>query len=246
VRPRPLSGPVWIRRRRPARADGAPAVASPDERRHRARPRAVGELTAAQVANLVRRGVLEYVLQYDEQRGADTTVKAGADQLGLSVLLIGSTSTANISVDDSVGAILRGVAQANQELLARLGQLGSMIGDVEIIELYADTAIQAARAASRLAATISEELGTNIEAAPLLQRGRHGRVRLTAASNADAWRRWEVTAHVQATPVAGDLPPVIRDQLRRAIAGQPGEAALVDALADLALGPADRTPATQV
>src|SRR5690606_13191208 len=81
---------------------------------------------------------------------------------------------------------------------------------------------------------------------PLLQRGRHGRVRLTAASNADAWRRWEVTAHVQATPAAGDLPPVIRDQLRRAIAGQPGEAALVDALADLALGPADRTPATQV
>ncbi len=206
-----------------------------------------GELTAAQVANLVRRGVLEYVLQYDEQRGADTTVKAGAEQLGLSVLLIGSTSTANISVDDSVGAILRGVAQANQELLSKLGHLGAMIGEVEIIELYADTAIQAARAAARLAATISEELGTHIEAAPLLQRGRHGRIRLTAASNMDAWRRWEVTAHTRPAPSATELPSVIREQFRRAIAtGQPAEPALVEALADMAFGRDEQQPVTQV
>ena len=45
-----------------------------------------------------------------------------AEKVGLSVLLIGGNSTTNIAVGDSVGAILRAIAQANRELADGSGE----------------------------------------------------------------------------------------------------------------------------
>src|SRR5262245_57550562 len=63
-----------------------------------------GDLTAAQLANLIRRGALQYALQLDDAAGRGEA--ASPVEAGLSVLLIGGNSTANISTEDSVGAIL--------------------------------------------------------------------------------------------------------------------------------------------
>ena len=79
-------------------------------------------------------------------------------------------------------------------------------------ELYVDTAIEATRAARTMAAALSDELKIHIDAEPLLQRGRHGRVRYAAARNADAWRRWEVTAE-RSTVQAPRLPERLRQWL---------------------------------
>jgi hypothetical protein len=107
-----------------------------------------GELTAAQLSNLIRRAALTYVLQLDD---AAVPPANDSDVVGLSILLIGTNSTSNISIDDSVAALLRGIAQANRELGSRV-PAARRIEELEIIELYADTAIEAARAVKRLAA----------------------------------------------------------------------------------------------
>ena len=196
-----------------------------------------GELTAAQIANLVRKGALQYVLQLDDTSSATSDGGSAAPlsgDVGLSVLLIGSTSAANISIDDSVAAILRGVAQANEELDTLVLDVPLRIGEVEIIELYIDTAIQAARSTRRLARALGEELNIDIEAAPLLQRGRYGRVRLTAPSAGDAWRRWEISVqHTQAAPPR-QLPAPIRERLVASLRKADVDAPLLEALVGLA------------
>jgi len=197
-----------------------------------------GELTAAQLANLIRSATLAYVLQLDESTAEGRT---SSDVVGLSILLIGTNSTSNISIDDSVSALLRGVAQANRELASRVpGARG--VGDVEIIELYADAAIAAARALKQLAVSLSVELDTRIEAAPLLTPGRNGRARLTAMQGREPWRRWEISvveAPVSAAQAAARLPKPLADRLRAAVTDAAGaDKQLLTALAQLALGDA--------
>jgi len=204
-----------------------------------------GELTAAQIANLVRKGALQYVLQLDDTASASAQAPEVSlhGDVGLSVLLIGATSAANISTDDSIAAILRGVAQANEELDTHVDNVPARIGEVEIIELYVDTAIQAARSLTRLAHALSEELRVPIEAAPLLQRGRYGRVRLTAPYIGDAWRRWEISVQRGDAIAARPLPGPIRDRLVASLRQGEAEPALLDALIGLAFSePAQTEP----
>ena len=194
----------------------------------------MGDLTASQLGDLIRRAALQYVLQLRDARP-----RAAAEPLraGLSILLIGGNSTTNIAVGDSVGAILRGVAQANRELDSR-GEAGAAIAEIEIVELYQDTAIEAAHAVKRLAKLVAAELDMDIEAVPLLQRGRDGRPRLAGVASRDAWRRWEISVVKPERKAARPrLPGPLADRLRRAVleTGQP-DAELLAALAELALG----------
>jgi hypothetical protein len=195
-----------------------------------------GELTAGQVANLVRRGALHYVLQLDDDSSAGeaTGAATGSSGVGLSVLLIGSTSASNISIDDSVAAILRGIAQANRELDERVDRATTRVAEVEIMELYVDTAIEAARAAKRLSLALSDELKIRIDAAPRLQRGRHGRVRLAASQSVDAWRRWEITA-MKAEARGPQLPEGLRRWLEEAVRKGTADPALLASLAGMAV-----------
>src|SRR5262249_40018764 len=120
-----------------------------------------GDLTAGQIANLVRRCALYCVLQLDDSKLAPEGVMGapdGSSGVGLSILLIGATSASNISIDDSVAAILRGIAQANKELDERVESTTTHIAEIEIVELFSDAAIEATRSANRLARSLSEEL----------------------------------------------------------------------------------------
>ena len=196
-----------------------------------------GDLSAEQLCDLLRRAALQYVLELRDGRAPSPADGEAADKVGLSVLLIGGNSTANIAVGDSVGAILRAIAQANRELAADGNGRALTIQEVEIIELYADTAIEAAHAVKRLAPLIGNELGTKIEPEPLLQRGREGRRRLTSTAGRDAWRRWEVSV---VTPTRKSepacLPKPLAERLKRAVLeSDHADAELLAALAELAI-----------
>ena len=195
-----------------------------------------GELSTGQLSDLLRRAALQYVLELRDDLSASPDEGEVTKKVGLSVLLIGGNSTANIAVGDSVGAILRAIAQANRELANGNGS-ALPIQEVEIVELYADTAIEAAHAVKRLAPLIGNELGTKIEPEPLLQRGREGRRRLTSTAGRDAWRRWEVSV---VTPTRKSepacLPKPLAERLKRAVLeSDHADAELLAALAELAI-----------
>lgn len=202
-----------------------------------------GELSTGQLSDLLRRAALQYVLERRDGVGGASDADPTTETIGLSVLLVGGNSTANIAVGDSVGAILRAVGQANREL-AEGDSNALTIQEVEIIELYADTAIEAAHAVKRLAPLIGKELDTEIAATQLLRRGRDGRRRLTAsAGRQHAWRRWEVSVVVpprKSEPAC--LPKPLADRLKRAVLeSENADPELLAALAELAISaPAGR------
>ncbi len=181
----------------------------------------MGELTPSTLANTVRQGVLAYVTQLTDESEDETR------PIGLSVLLIGANSTANITVQSSVGALLRGIAQANQELAKAMhapvgGGRRRLIAEVEIVELYADHAILAQRALRGVAAEVSDELEMHIDCEPLLREGRGGRVRILPSGGNDQWRRWIVTARAPAQPATPVRLPAalarrLRDSLREPV-----------------------------
>jgi tetratricopeptide (TPR) repeat protein len=196
-----------------------------------------GELSTGQLSDLLRRAALQYVLELRDRLAASPDEDEVTEKVGLSVLLIGGNSTANIAVGDSVGAILRAIAQANRELAN--GNGGALtIQELEIIELYTDTAIEAAHAVKRLAPLIGNELNTTIDAAALLQPGREGRRRLTSTTGRDAWRRWEVSVVTPPrTSQPPSLPKPLADRLKRAVLeSDNADTELLAALAELAIG----------
>ena len=196
-----------------------------------------GELGAVQLADLLRRAAIQYVLQLCDSRDPSADDRADPPMVGLSVLLVGGASTTNITVGDSVSAILRAIAQANRELAG--GSCKSMaIQELEIIDLYADRATEAAHAVNHLAPMIGDELDTDIDAVPLLSLGRAGRQRLRLSTERTAWRRWEVSV---VPPPQRQNPPRLAepllDRLKQAVLeSENADAELLKALTELAFG----------
>ena len=205
-----------------------------------------GELSAGQLGDLLRRAALQYVLQLRDGLSNSPDDPPAMPKVGLSVLLVGGNSSTNIAIGDSVGAILRAIAQVNRELAGSAGNAGSAppIEEIEIIELYADRATEAAHAVKQLAPLIGRELETNIDAVPLLQRGREGRRRLRLAADRDAWRRWEVSVVTPPRAAApACLPKPLADRLKRAVLeSDSADSELLAALAELAFGQAAGPP----
>jgi len=104
-----------------------------------------GTLSASQLARTVVHGLLEYVSEWTE-RGV-MAVGEDPQSLGVSALLVGS-GMGGMGVADSVAACLRAVAQAN-DILAASNQ-PQRIGEVELIELWRDRAIQIVSAFARI------------------------------------------------------------------------------------------------
>ena len=173
-------------------------------------------------------------------RAADLPVDAG-----LSILLIGGNSTANISTEDSVGAILRGIAQANREIDANptVNTPDRRDRDRRALRRHGDRGRPRGQAHRQ---GMADELDVPIDAAPLLRRGRDGRTRIAPASALrEPWRRWEIS--VVRPPETSPRPALARplaDRLKRAIAdADTADPELLAALADLAL--AEATPARE-
>ena len=177
-----------------------------------------GELTPSALTQAVHQGVIEYCLHINQCRGSAELAK---EPVGLTInsLLIGSNTSANIAVEDSVNAIVRGVILANRALANRAikEQRPTLprVTHIQFIELFLDVAVDAAKSAHRVEKRIEREFKTDIDVEPHLKKGKGGRTRLVPASSRGYWRRWAVSA-IQEIPSPNhlNLAPVLKERLR--------------------------------
>ena len=189
-----------------------------------------GELSAVTLTEAVRVGTLRYLLQMlDRQSGGPPE----AIEASLSALLLGYNSTTNISVEDSVAALVRGVLAANAQFSEARPDVPVRITQLEIVELYLDIAATAARALVRVAEQINRDgarYGMRVEAARELRQGKGFSQRLDASQGVAYWPRLEVTDADQreeclsppegAEPLAAKPRRAFAERLRFAYLGQ--------------------------
>ncbi len=176
----------------------------------------MGELGTGALGNAIREGTLQYALQ--RYHSAPRTTKNDKTQgIGLSALLIGANTAAAITVEDSVTTMMRAVAQANSEL--EMANIPVRINQLEIIELFIDTATQAAHAVRELAPAVAQSLDVRIDAQSELVVGRNGRTRRSLMSASGQWRRWSVTAESvpQTTTRLPALPKAMAERFKASL-----------------------------
>ena len=102
----------------------------------------VGEITAEKVRGAVTEAALRYLLQRSD------IARSGAERppAGLSFLLIGTGGGNALRITESVRAIVRGALDANHALLADNRRSESLLGEIQIVELYESTAARALHA----------------------------------------------------------------------------------------------------
>lgn len=105
----------------------------------------VGQLSPGKLMRAVSRGVRAYAITLDEHCAAATQTRPPA---GIAALLVG-TNAGGVSLEDSVTAILRGVAHALQSLQEQGFEERVVIEELELIELFEDRAIHAVHALDR-------------------------------------------------------------------------------------------------
>jgi hypothetical protein len=190
-------------------------------------------LTQGALTEAVRAGALRYLLHVVDVLGRQERA------LPLAALLIGYNSSANLSVEASVEALVRGVLEANERFRETTG-LRLHIAQLQIVELYRDTAISAAYALRRLAADLCDDarrLGIRLRCTPELTDGPGVRPRLFDASHpGDYWPRLMVSNAdpAEASDPAGTGCPgpqggraPIADRLRFLYVGQRARAEVV-------------------
>lgn len=205
-----------------------------------------GELTPSALTQAVSQGVTEYCLHIHQCRGVAERSEE-PDGLTINSLLIGSNTSANIAVEDSVNAIVRGVVLANRALAQRPNKSQGLtlprVAHVQFIERFLDVAVDAAKSAHRVARRIGSEFQTEIQVERYLKKGSGGLTRLVPSSTRGYWRRWTVSAlRVDPPPPAVSLPLVLKDRLRTLLQEeQTKDPQVYSALLDLALTTQDPT-----
>ncbi len=105
----------------------------------------VGELSPGGLESAIAHAVMDYAMEvadwHDDRFGPVKTTRSAC----VSFLLVG-TGFGGISVRDSVEAILRAVKKANDRLVSCGMDDKVLVDKIELLELYQDVAIQAARA----------------------------------------------------------------------------------------------------
>ncbi|WP_018410446.1 CHAT domain-containing protein [Methyloversatilis thermotolerans] len=159
-----------------------------------------GELSAAEVRETVRSGVLRLLLHAADRDVEQVGRGAGVPpRLHLASVLIGYNSTTTISVDESVVAITLGVIDANRQFAQRRSdhrQPVVQVGSLQFIEQFEDVAVTAARAVRELPRTLERPLsaaGYRLEAGAELHYGEGVRARLSVAMSASYWPRLTVS-----------------------------------------------------
>lgn len=148
-----------------------------------------GTLAANWLTEAVRAGALRYLLQYVDCSGETS------GEIGLCTLLLGYNSTANLTIQASVEALVRGVVEANHKY-GDATKHPLRIGTLEIIELYLDTAISAMRFLRDFARKVNVESGvlaTRLEVPDALEQDKGVRQRLDDSRTVGYWPRMMIT-----------------------------------------------------
>lgn len=178
----------------------------------------MGELSPAVLANSIRDGVLDYVMTRAAIRGLSPEGDAPRVGVGLSMLLVGSASASLLTVEDSVSAILRGVAAASREVERH--RCPVYLDNLEIVELFADSIIEAARAVAQLAPAISREFEIRLDFSGQVKQGQGRRQRLWSREGRNKWHRWAISSinPPNTAQTLAELPPSLRCALRECLA----------------------------
>jgi tetratricopeptide (TPR) repeat protein len=99
-----------------------------------------GKLTARDLEQTIMQAAANYAL-HELEHSKDFAPEAAVRELGLSALLVGSTS-GGIALADAVVSIVNGVIRANESLAADAGE-AVRIGKLELIDLWQDRALAA-------------------------------------------------------------------------------------------------------
>jgi CHAT domain-containing protein/pimeloyl-ACP methyl ester carboxylesterase len=181
-----------------------------------------GKLSVPAMTETVRAGVLRFLIGVRERQSEPNPKESEREQT-LAPLLVGYNSTTHITIDDSIGAIVRGVMAANRQFLEAMGPDAIQVTRLEFVELYLDTAISAAHALVRLPERLKRELAAEqvaIDVEPQLHTTTSARRRLSDAGGGGAgyWPRLLVT---DADQLAVECPPECFE-VRRVSAMPPG------------------------
>ena len=174
----------------------------------------MGQLTREKIRAVVTEAAVRYALRCQQKRQAsEGTAKEMV--VSLSTLLLGTYSNSQLSVYESVQAILQGVIQANRllesvesrERDAAAGEatVRVRIGALEIVELYQDIASQAIEAVQEILQNPSLDHGqaSLVLDSPYLKSKRGGRPQRPADLFAAGWwRRVKITVEdaLEGTP----------------------------------------------
>ncbi|MBK0329260.1 CHAT domain-containing protein [Rhodobacteraceae bacterium F11138] len=142
-----------------------------------------GSLTPGDLKDTFHKAILRFGLASQERRKAIEAAGGQMAPFGLSTLLIGHQGT-NMTVQQSVEAILQAVAEANQ-ILDKMP-----IEHLQFVELYDDTAYQAASALDNVRAL--GRMGTMFQFDGEIRRIQDARVRTRYGKQTDWWQRISV------------------------------------------------------
>ena len=183
-----------------------------------------GSLGIAQLTEAVVAGTLRYLLQVIDVLGK------AEREVPLATLLLGYNSSANLTVEASMEALVRGVMEGNARFYETT-RLNIRVSRLDIVELYIDTAITAVYALRHLEARLAaaaEQRQTELVCQRQLDRGEGMRQRLFDGGHTSYWPRLMVTgaigeqAYEAAVPVSQTGAPatVVADTLRFVYVGQ--------------------------
>lgn len=152
-----------------------------------------GSLTIGKLTEAVRTAGLRYLVHVLDS-GAVAAGTERAEKVKLASLIIGYNSSANLTIADSVQALIRGIAEANRHFAQTTGSK-LRITCLEIVEIYLDSAITATYAATEIAKAMNADprVGTRIVVEPLLHQGEGMRQRLFDGRGGSYWPRLMIT-----------------------------------------------------
>jgi CHAT domain-containing protein/pimeloyl-ACP methyl ester carboxylesterase len=182
----------------------------------------VGELTPGYLTASVTRGALLYAAALAEQaRSSRGDRQTGPVRAAMTTLLIG-TGAGGMSVEDSLSAILRGVARANRTLTESGPGKRVIFTAVDVLELWEDRAVLAAHALPRL--TEDPLLRGVFEIEPTIRQTSGWRKRVTFEEPGGWYQRLQITAQAD-----GALRfQALTNRARAEVSLQPTQRALVD------------------
>ncbi|HEV7912938.1 MAG TPA: CHAT domain-containing protein, partial [Albitalea sp.] len=152
-----------------------------------------GSLTVDKLTEAVRTATLRLLVHVLDS-GA---LKAGVEEtegMKLATLLIGYNSSANLTIADSVQALIRGVIGANRHF-AQTTPSKVRIVSLDIVEVFLDSAITATYAARQIAQAMNADprTGCRVDVDPLLHQGEGLRHRLFDGRGGAYWPRLMIT-----------------------------------------------------
>lgn len=153
----------------------------------------VGELTAGTLADSFSLALLAYCRDEMERQPAAPDGGCPSLELPVTTLLIG-TGAGGIGVEESLAALLRGTVRANDSLQKALDSQKVRITRLRVIELWEETAIQAAHALAKLER--DPELAGRLVCDRTLTECAGGKRGPRSLDDPDWWQRLKISAPV--------------------------------------------------